>query len=43
MPDKITKIKPKSTLDLLREFLEEEQDNLSERQIERLNYIINRK
>lgn len=43
MPDKITAIKPKSTLDLLREFVKEEQDNLSERQIERLNYIINRK
>lgn len=43
MPDKITAIKPKSTLDLLREFVKEEQDNLSERQLERLNYIINRK
>ena len=40
---KTSAIKPKSTLDLLREFLEDEQDNLSKRQVEKLNYIINRK
>ena len=43
MPDKLTAIKPKSTLDLLREFLEDELPYLSKRQIEKLNYIINRK
>ena len=35
--------KPKSTLDLLREFVKDELSNLSKRQVERLNYIINRK
>ena len=43
MPDKLTAIKPKSTLDLLREFLEDELNHLSKRQVEKLNYIINRK
>lgn len=40
---KASAIKPKSTLDLLREFLEDELSNLSKRQVEKLNYIINRK
>ena len=40
---KASAIKPKSTLDLLREFIKEEQSNLSKRQVDRLNYIINRK
>ena len=36
-------IKPKSTLDLLKEFIEDEGNNLTKRQLEKLNYIINRK
>lgn len=42
-PEAGSAIKPKSTLDLLREFLEDELSNLSKRQVEKLNYIINRK
>ena len=38
-----TAIKQKSTIDLLKEFIEDESTNLSKRQIEKLNYIINRK
>ena len=42
-PEAGSAIKSKSTLDLLREFLEDELNNLSKRQVEKLNYIINRK